>query len=279
LGSIAILATSAAADVFHFSTGDPDGLMATASRPGVGGKIEIESADDFVLTQTTLINSATFTGLITGTSPTIGEVVAEIYRVFPLDSTVPPDGNVPTRNNSPSDNAFDTRDSTVPNLSFTATTLAATFNAANSVLNGINKSPNQQTNGEGAVTGQEVQFSLTFTSPFELPAGHYFFVPQVQVTGGEFYWLSAPKPIVAPGTPFPPGFTDLQEWIRNANLDPDWLRVGTDIVGGGANAPTFNATFSLDGETVPEPGSLTLLGIGAIGLIVMRRRRIFTTRN
>jgi hypothetical protein len=279
LGSIATFVTSAAGDVFHFSTGNPDGLMATASRPDAGGKIEIESADDFVLTQPTLITSGTFTGLIvppaTGGSPTIGEVVVEIYRVFPLDSTNPPDGLVPSRINSPSDVAFDTRNTLVPNLSFTTTPLAATFTAANSVLNGINKSLTPATSGEGAVTGQELQFNLAFTTPFDLPAGHYFFIPQVQVTSGEFFWLSAPKPIVAPGTPFPAGFTDLQEWIRNANLDPDWLRVGTDIVGivGGNAAPQFNATFSLDGETVPEPGSLTLLGIGAIGLIVLHRRR------
>ena len=39
---------------------------------------------------------------------------------------------------------------------------------------------------------------------------------------------------------------DLQEWIRNADLDPDWLRVATDIVGA---PPAFNATFSLAGET------------------------------
>ena len=279
LGSITIFTTSAFADLFHFSTGDPDGKMATASRPDAGGKIEIESADDFVLTQTTIINSATFTGLIvppaTGGSPTIGEVVTEIYRVFPLDSAFPPDGAVPSRTNSPSDNAFDTRDTVVPKLSFTTTTLAATFTANNSVLNGINKSLTPQTEGEGPVTGQEVRFNLSFTSPFELPAGHYFFVPQVQITNGEFFWLSAPKPIVPPGTQFPPGFTDLQEWIRNANLDPDWLRVGTDIVGviDGAAAPQFNATFSLDGETVPEPGSLTLMGLGAVGLAVMLRRR------
>jgi hypothetical protein len=51
---------------------------------------------------------------------------------------------------------------------------------------------------------------------------------------------------VAPGTPFPTGVTDLQSWIRNADLDPDWLRVGTDVVGG-TTPPTFNATFSLSG--------------------------------
>ena len=51
--------------------------------------------------------------------------------------------------------------------------------------------------------------------------------------------LSAARPIVPPGTPFPPGVTDLQSWIRNSDLDPDWLRIGTDIVGG----TTFNAAF------------------------------------
>src|SRR5215470_14202389 len=41
----------AMATPFTFSTGDPDGKIATATRPEtVGSKIEIESADDFVLT-------------------------------------------------------------------------------------------------------------------------------------------------------------------------------------------------------------------------------------
>jgi hypothetical protein len=62
------------------------------------------------------------------------------------------------------------------------------------------------------------------------------------LSSGNFLWLSAPKPIVAPGTPFTP---DLQSWIRNDNLAPDWLRIGTDVVGAGA----FNAAFSLTGET------------------------------
>ncbi len=81
-----------------------------------------------------------------------------------------------------------------------------------------------------------------------LPADHYFLVPQVLLRdpNQHFLWLSAPKPIVAPGTRFPAGTTDLQEWIRNAGLDPDWLRVATDIVG--VAPPTFNTTFSLSGE-------------------------------
>jgi hypothetical protein len=56
---------------------------------------------------------------------------------------------------------------------------------------------------------------------------------------------------VSPGNPF---VGDLQAWIRNSNLSPDWLRIGTDIIGG-SPAPTFSMTFSLGGETVPEAGT------------------------
>src|SRR5215467_6668938 len=84
-----VMPLSAAADTFVFSTGNPDGLMATAVRPDSPGKFEIEAGDDFVLTQQTLITGASFTGLIPlGASPTsdIKNVVVEIYRVFPADS-------------------------------------------------------------------------------------------------------------------------------------------------------------------------------------------------
>src|SRR5262249_40698057 len=111
-----------------------------------------------------------------------------------------------------------------------------------SVVNGINKKPGQRTNGEGAVTGQEVQITVRFNPPIALPANNYFFRPEVLLTSGNFLWLSAPKPIVAPGTPFA---TDRQSWIRNDALAPDWLRIGTDITGQGP----FNASFSLSGET------------------------------
>jgi hypothetical protein len=35
----------------------------------------------------------------------------------------------------------------------------------------------------------------------------------------------------AVGTSFSAGFTDFQTWVRNEDLAPDWLWVGTDIVG------------------------------------------------
>jgi hypothetical protein len=264
---LALVPTAVRATPFAFSTGSPDGLIATGSRPDSPGKIEIESADDFVLANPTLINHATFTGLITGgaTTANVGQVVVEIYRVFPNDSDAGRTPHVPTRMNSPSDVAFDSRDSSAAGLSFTTTVLNQSFTAANSVLNGIHPSPNQATLGEGAVTGQEVLFDVTLKTPLGLPADHYFFIPQVDVSNGEFLWLSAPKPIVSPGTPFLP---DLQSWIRNADLDPDWLRVGADIVGTGA----FNATFSLNGETVPAPSALVLAGLGAV--LATRSRRL-----
>jgi hypothetical protein len=258
----AFIASPAIADSFTFTTGSPNGTIAVASRPANGSQIEIETADDFLLTSHTLITGATFTGLLPS-GASVNQVIVEIYQVFPNSSTNPPDGRVPTRVNSPSDVDFASRISG-SNLTFTTTTLSSSFTAANSVLNGINPIPNQTTGGEGPVTGMEVQFMTSFSSPFDLPSDHYFFVAQVGLSNGDFYWLSAAKPNV-----IDPFAGDLQTWVRNSNLDPDWLRVGTDIVGG-ATPPTYNMSFSLTGTTVPEPSSSLLLVMGIVGLAGLR---------
>ncbi len=244
--ALLLLASQASAASFIFSTGDPDGKIATLSRPSSPGKIQTETADDFVLTQSVVISQATFTGLLPVGAPltSIGGVEVEIYHVFPGDSANPPSGNVPNRTNSPADVEIDsaTRDSADGSLTFSATIVNPSFSVLNSVVNGINKHPNEKTNGEGPVTGEEVLIMVEFNPPISLPADHYFFRPEVLLSSGDFLWLSAPRPIVAPGTLFAP---DLQSWIRNDALAPDWLRIGTDITGQGP----FNAAFSLSGET------------------------------
>ena len=145
--------------------------------------------------------------------------------------------------------------------------MQSSFTTLNSVVNGVQLAGG----GNGAVTGQRVQFNVLFSTPISLPSDHYFFVPQVELATGDFLWLSSIRPIVPPGTPFPAGFTDLQSWMRNENLDPDWLRIGTDIVGG----TTFNAAFTLDGDlsAVPEPATLLLLGTSMVGAGIIARRR------
>jgi hypothetical protein len=251
--AIGVGAASLSAASFVFSTGGTDAKLAALSQPASATRLETETADDFILTETTSINAATVTGLIPPGVPlsSITNVEIEVYRVFPNDSAAP-SGNVPTRMNSPADVEIDTatRDSGQGTLHFSAALLSSSFTAQNSVVAGINKKPANVTNGEGPVTGQEVRITIAFDPPIVLPSDHYFFRPEVSVVAGDFLYLSAPRPIVS-GTPFLP---DLQAWIRNSALKPDWLRIGTDIIDG-PSMPTFNMTFSLAGETIPNAGT------------------------
>jgi hypothetical protein len=272
-------ASLTAGTVTLFSTGSPDGRIATLSRPPGAGLLETETADDFILGQSALVTNATFIGLLpTGALlSSITDIEIELYHVFPVDSANPPDGHVVTRTNSPSDNQFAAFDSGLGSLSFSASILNPSFTAANSVVNGIHAIPSQFTGGEGAVTGEEVQFTITFMTAFFVGAtDHDFFRPEVGLSSGSFLWLSAPKPIVSPGTPFQfPGgpTTDLQSWIRNdgaGTLAPDWERIGTDVTGQGP----FNATFSLSGTVVPEPSGVVLMGAALCALALLLRRRV-----
>ncbi|MEO9190644.1 MAG: PEP-CTERM sorting domain-containing protein [Acetobacteraceae bacterium] len=271
-GLCLLTAAPASAAAFFFSTGNPDGRIGTLSVQAGGSQLETETADDFILANPVNITGATFVGLLPSGAPlsSVSNVEVEIYHVFPVDSVNPPDGRVPTRVNSPADIeiASATRDGASGGLSFSATLLSPSFTVANSVVHGINPLPNQHTGGEGAVTGEEVQLSLAFTPGIDLAPGHYFFRPEVLDTDNSFLWLSAAKPIVGGTGPFT---GDLQAWIRNDGpgaLAPDWSRIGTDIVGG----TTFNETFTLSG-TVPEPGTLSLVGLALVGLGWARRRR------
>src|SRR4029453_14469963 len=102
LGVVTMLAGPAFADPFTYDNLTPNNLMAMATRPDLPGPFEIETADDFVVGSQTFINSASFVGLIVpgaGGTTAVSEVVAEMYRVFPLDSDTTRTPNVPTRVN------------------------------------------------------------------------------------------------------------------------------------------------------------------------------------
>ncbi|HXK21599.1 MAG TPA: PEP-CTERM sorting domain-containing protein [Myxococcota bacterium] len=269
--SILFIAVSSRSATVLYNNDFPDGLIGTASRPDSGSG-ERETADDFLLSSSANVTGAAFTGLVPADA-TVNKVVVEIYRIFPLDSNVGrtsgaptfSTSQVPTRVNSPSDVAFASRESG-SDLQFVATPLQNSFTVANSIVNGISLNGG----GEGAVTGQEVRFNISFTDPIGLPADHYFFVPQVQLSSGNFLWLSANRPITAPGTPFAP---DLQSWIRNdPGIAPDWLRVGQDIVGSGK---AFNGSFLVFGNltTIPEPDTFAMVVVGLALVGVARRRR------
>lgn len=259
-----LLAGSLSAATLIFDNGTPNGQLAAGSRPASAG-VEIESADDFILAFPMKLTGATFTGLLSGgtTPANVSSVAVEIYRVFPKDSDTVRTPAVPTRNNSPSDVEFVGRVSGT-DLTFTTTELNPTFSTANSILNNISVNAG----GEGPVRGDEVVFTVNFTNPITLPSDHYFFIPQVglNTTNGQFYWLSSsprPNPALSP---------DLQSWIRNAPLDPDWLRMGTDVIGSvNGVTTTFNMAFTLSAD-IPEPTTLSLFGL-SLGLFAIRKIR------
>ena len=247
MASVLLIAQLATAETFSFTPGEPDGKVGALSRPASPGKTETETADDFVLHQTTIINKATIRGLLPADTDLtkIQDVEVEVYHAFPFDSAAF-SGNVPSRTNSPSDVEIGTatRDANAGTLKFSATVENASFLVDHTVVNNIRVNA-----GEPGMIGEEVAITVTFTSPIILSAGNYFFRPEVLVTDANFLYLSAPRPIVPPGNAF---VGDRQAWIRNSNLAPDWLRIGTDII---VDGETFNMAFSLTGETVPNAGT------------------------
>ena len=139
---------------FFVSTGNPDGKLGALSRPASAGKLETETADDFVLNQTTVITGATIIGLISPATDlaNITNVEVEFYHRFPTDSANPDPlaGNVPSRTNSPSDVEIDsaTRDGSLGTLRFAVRLLDANSSVPTTVINGIKKKPNSTTHGE-----------------------------------------------------------------------------------------------------------------------------------
>ena len=257
LALTACIAAPSWADTFVFETGNPTNQLGAVSRRSSPGKAETETADDFPLQEPTVITGAKIFGLIPLGTPVenIRDVEVEVYQIFSdKNSDVGrtsgfPDFKTPvspTRVNSPADVEIDTatRAKTEGTLTISTRVLNASFLVGATVLDGISVGARSA----GQFAGEEVEITITFTNPIVLLPGQYFFRPEVLLSdGGDFRYLSGPRPI--PGGPaLSP---DRQAWIRNSNIAPDWLRIGTDIIGAGA----FNMAFSLNGETVPDVGT------------------------
>src|SRR5215468_4888682 len=138
--ALMLAAVPLCADTFFFETGSPNGLLGALSRRPSPGKVETETADDFALQETTVIRSATITGLVPVGTPldNIRDVEVEVYHVFPLDSA-PFSHRVPTRTNSPSDVEIDTatRARSAGTLAISATVINTNFIVDSTVVNGI----------------------------------------------------------------------------------------------------------------------------------------------
>jgi hypothetical protein len=82
------------ATFFSFSTGNPDGRLGALSRPASTGNLETETADDFILTDTTVIRGATITGLAQSQTPwrIFTQVEIELYHVFQRIRSIRPSG-------------------------------------------------------------------------------------------------------------------------------------------------------------------------------------------
>ena len=135
---------------------------------------------------------------------------------------------------------------------FSATLSDESFAVLNTVVDGINQAPANLTNGEGPASGEAVQITVTFTPPIVLPADHLF-RPEV----GDRRRFPVPVDTEAARGAGDALDGDLQAWIRNADLKPDWLRIGTDIIGG--TPVTFNMAVSLAGETVSQAQTPTAI--------------------
>ena len=205
LGSLPMPAAALLPAVYSFSTGDPDGLIATAARPESRPE---NSRSNRPMTScspnTTSITSATFTGLVPAGSSATG-VVVEIYRVFPTDSDVGAHQRAANVLDGPGAHAgqfalrYRARRARHRERPISRPrSLDPSFTANNSVTAGRYPSQTEPTPPAATVRSRARKCSSTvnFATPFVLPADHYFFVPQVELgRTATFFWLSAPKPV------------------------------------------------------------------------------------
>ena len=91
LSAAAWLVTPASAASFSFSSGNPDGRLGALSRPESAGEVETETPIVFILANSTVIKSATISGLLTsGATPAdIGNVEVELTTCSTRTRSIP----------------------------------------------------------------------------------------------------------------------------------------------------------------------------------------------
>ena len=226
------LATPAFAGDFFFTTGNADGLLGALSRSDSPGKVETETADDFVLTQTTIISGATIVGLVNAAVANITNVEVEVYNRFRWTRSVSSVGATCSRastrrrtSKSMPPRAMEAWERSV----LPQRQLSANFHRTEH--RGKRHQPESEPAGPAArvaTSGAEVE-DHHHVHQADPSARRSLFLSPGGVGGG---WRF-PVAVGAAGRSWRPARrsrSDLQAWIRNARLAPDWVRIGTDVI-------------------------------------------------
>ena len=229
------LATPAWADPFVFSTGTPDGLLGALSQPAGSGTSRPRPPTTSSLSETTSIAQATITGLIPAGTPAgehqqrRGRGLSRLSQGLgrsPLGAGARAGQLARRRRDRQRHARCERGNARVRGRSL----VDASSSVLNTVVDGINPVPAERDPWRRSRRAARWSRSRSpsprrsFCRRITISSA-----PRSQVTGGDFLFLSAPKPIVAPGTPF---MGDLQAWIRNSDLD---CRTGCE------SAPTSSA--------------------------------------
>ena len=132
--------------------------------------------------------------------------------------------------------------------------------------------------------GSPTAVTLTFRTTFDLTG----FDPTTAVINGAWgtdNWGAAIRlngnvtgTTLLSGYPGAPPISNFQALHSFTINNPAWFLPGVntlefDIIGGGGSQEAFRAQLSGTAAVVPEPGTLTLLGLGLAGLRAWRKRR------